>query len=135
MKKRVDMLKSEDEYYKEGLYEVFLGFGEHDTDAGQLLEIAPGNYMWSFCFRAPTVKPLSYSDKYAETSYILTASFDHPSYPSTMTQVVHHVYVAFHTEELLNEGKGFAAPPDKMLGKDCFTSPIHSKTSMFSCVR
>ena len=88
-----DLLENEQDHHKNGLHEVFIGFGEDDIDEGNLLELQPGHYAWPFSFQLPKASPLSYCDDNIDVTYSLTAVFDCPLLPLTTGSVNYNFIV------------------------------------------
>ena len=87
--KTIDLLSKEnnENHHKDGIYKVFLGFGEYDDDNGELIEINIGNYEYLFSFHFSTNLPFSYCDKNVSTKYQIQVMFDCPEIAPTFTQV------------------------------------------------
>ena len=94
----VDLLTDADDFHKNGIYRIFLGFGEHDNDADQLVSVEPGEYAWPCSFSLASSWPLSFHDSAASVKYQLRAQFDCPNLPAAITQVRAFYYYLLHMQ-------------------------------------
>jgi hypothetical protein len=94
-----NLLEKEDDFHVDGIYRIFMGFGKHDNDLDQLVQLEAGNYSWPFSFSLKAEYPLSYCDQFARTDYKVISQFDTPHTRSYLTQIVHYVNVSHFPSE------------------------------------
>lgn len=84
------------------LYHVFLGFGEFDSDFGQVIEVQEGKMEWHFEFKVSNRMFCSFYDAKSEIQYVLSGVLDAPHIPMAVSKVSHHLNVKYCRQEIAN---------------------------------
>ena len=84
----VYILKDHEDFYLDGIHEVFTGFGEQDDDKNSVLELPSGKHSWNFCFQLSQNIPTSLHTSFVKRYYNVIFAIDAPMINEEDGQIV-----------------------------------------------